>query len=213
MSSSKASLDEIQEKNHFLENELQTAKAELTELQSRNLNVLQEGILQKMRSKEEEMNKELEELKTTSEAREAQLLHDHKLELLKEAEIRQRESTQLVEELKGLYSNFAAVSKKAGDLPKSIQMYRRALVLHEQAHGENTVEAATLNINLGAALLAAGESAESKRHFQTALDIRCKHLGEEHQQTQAAMKWLAKLQSKNDQTSRPPSATPTPEGS
>jgi len=85
-------------------------------------------------------------------------------------------------------------------------------VLHEQAHGENTVEAATLNINLGAALLAAGESAESKRHFQTALDIRCKHLGEEHQQTQAAMKWLAKLQSKNDQTSRPPSATPTPEG-
>eukprot|EP00960_Hanusia_phi_P025476 745674-Hanusia_phi.AAC.1 len=36
MSSSKASLDEIQEKNHFLENELQTAKAELERSARRN---------------------------------------------------------------------------------------------------------------------------------------------------------------------------------
>ncbi|EKX38435.1 hypothetical protein GUITHDRAFT_154705 [Guillardia theta CCMP2712] len=91
-------------------------------------------------------------------------------------------------------------------------MYRRALMLHEQVHGVNTVEAATLEINLGAALLAAGDAAESKRHFQTALDIRCKHLGEEHALTQTAMKWMVKLQSKNDLTRAASDASKT-EGS
>lgn len=143
----------------------QGAQKELEQLRK---GIAGEGLVGKLNEAKKKLEKAKDEAKAEQKALQEEWEHKLRIAVMDAESASTGQRTHLQEELAVLYNNHGSALKKAGDLQRAEEMYKRAIQNRMAVGGEETVDLAPILINLAAVHLNQGHASEAEPLFARA---------------------------------------------